>query len=353
MSVAAGRDYPGSYAELRAWFDEDWKCLDYLDWLRWPEGFVCPWCASVLGWRAPDGRWRCGGCDRRVSVTAGTIFHRTRTPLTVWFSTAWHLCSTKVGLSAAQLQQEMQLGSYQTAWAMLHRYRTVMVRPGRDRLSGEVEVDESFLGGPEPGVPGRGALGKVLFAGAVERDAGGFGRARLGVLDSANAQNLRDFLLANVEPGSRVLTDGWRSYPKATRDVYGHDPTPVASSGLQAHEVLPAVHRIFALVKRWIMGTYQGSVSPEHVQAYFDEWVFRFNRRRSRSRGLLFYRLLTQAVDGDVVRYADLRKTGRKPSPPPDPPRWTRTQPPSLELGEVGLPWRMPRDTGRNGPPRH
>ena len=95
MALFAGRDYPGSYAELRAWFSEDWKCLDYLDWLRWPDGFVCPWCASQDGWRAPDRRWRCAGCDRRVSATAGTIFHGTRTPLTVWFSAAWHLTSGK------------------------------------------------------------------------------------------------------------------------------------------------------------------------------------------------------------------------------------------------------------------
>ena len=174
---AAGREYPRSYAELRAWFDADWKCLDYLDWLRWPKGFVCPHCASVVGWRLADSRWKCGGCDRKVSATAGTIFDKTRTPLTVWFATAWRMVGDKVGVSATQVQREMELGSYQTAWVMLHRYRSVMVRPGRDRPCGDVEVDESFLGGPEPGVPGRGALGKVLFAGAVELDESGFGRA--------------------------------------------------------------------------------------------------------------------------------------------------------------------------------
>ena len=267
---AAGRDYPRSYAELRAWFDEDWKCLDYLDWLRWPEGFVCPHCASVVGWRLADSRWKCGGCEGKVSATAGTIFDKTRTPLTVWFATAWRMVGDKVGVSATQVQREMELGSYQTAWVMLHRYRSVMVRPGRDRLRGDVEVDESFLGGPEPGVPGRGALGKVLFAGAVELDESGFGRARLGVIPNASAVSLAAFLDANVEPGSRVITDGWSAYPAATRDRYEHTGTSVAASGLAAHEVLPAVHRVFSLVKRWLMGTMQGSVSPEHVQAYFD-----------------------------------------------------------------------------------
>ena len=168
MALLAGQDYPNSYAELRAWFNEDWKCLDYLDWLRWPEGFVCPWCASPQGRRVPEGRWRCAGCDRRVSATAGTIFGGTRTPLTVWFSAAWHLTSGKGGICATELQREMQLGLYQSAWAMLHCYRSVMVRPGRDRLTGDVEVDEAFLGGPEPGVPGCGALGAVLFGAAVE-----------------------------------------------------------------------------------------------------------------------------------------------------------------------------------------
>src|SRR5664280_1919565 len=197
---AAGRDYPRSYAELRAWFDEDWKCLDYLDWLRWPEGFVCPHCASVVGWRLADSRWKCGGCDRKVSATAGTIFDKTRTPLTVWFATAWRMVGDKVGVSATQVQREMELGAYQTAWVMLHRYRSVMVRPGRDRPCGDVEVDES-----------------------------GFGRARLGVIPNASAVSLAAFLDANVEPGSRVITDGWSAYPAATRERYEHTGTSVAA----------------------------------------------------------------------------------------------------------------------------
>lgn len=166
------------------------------------------------------------------------------------------LVGDKVGISASQVQREMELGSYPTAWAMLHRYRTVMVRPGRDRLRGDVEVDECFLGGPEPGVRGRGALGKVLLAGAVERTTGGKPRrARLAVIDDASADSLGDFLRDTVEPGSRILTDGWGSYPAATREGYTHKPTSVAASGLQAHQVLPAVHLVFSLVKRWIMGT--------------------------------------------------------------------------------------------------
>ena len=344
MSPTAGRDYPRSYAQLRGWFDEDGKCLDYLDWLRWPDGFVCPRCGSDHGWRARDLRWRCSGCDRRVSVTAGTIFDKTRTPLTVWFAAAWLLVNSKTGVSATQLRREMELGSVQTAWVMLHRYRTVMVRPGRDRLRGDVEVDESFLGGPEPGVPGCGAPGKVLFAAAVEVNEGRIGRARLGVIPDASTVSLAAFLDANVEPGSRVITDGWSAYPGATRDRYPHQGTSVAASGLHAHAVLPSVHLVFSLVKRWVMGTMQGSVSPEHVQAYFDEWVFRFNRRNSRSRGLLFHTLLGQAVDGQPVTYRSLRKAGRtRPAPPPA--RGARQPPPSLDVGRPQLPWREPHPT--------
>ena len=335
----AGRDYPRSFAQMRAWFDEDWKCLDYLDWLRWPDGFVCPHCASVVGWRLADSRWKCGGCDRKVSATAGSIFHRTRTPLTVWFATAWRMVGDKVGVSATQVQHEMEMGSYQTAWMMLHRYRSVMVRPGQDRLRGDVEVGGPFLGGPEPGIPGRGALGKVLFAGAVERGQGRFGRARLGILPDASTVSLGAFLDANVEPGSHVITDGWAAYPAATRDQYEHAGTSVAASGLAAHEVPPAVHRVFSLVKRWLMGTMQGSVSPEHLQAYFDEWVFRFNRRHSRSRGLLFHTLLLQAVEGKPTTYKSMRKTGRT-RPAPKPARGDRRLPLSLDVGRPELPWR-------------
>lgn len=342
MALVAGKDYPGSYAELRAWFDQDSKCLDYLDWLRWPDGFVCPVCGCVGGWRGSDRRWRCAGCDRRVSATAGTVLHRTRTPLTVWFSAAWLMTSSKTGISATQLQREMQLGSYQTAWAILHRYRSVMVRPGRERLTGDVEVDESFLGGPEPGVPGRGALGKVQFAGAVELDGSrGFGRARLGVIKDASAKSLRAFLIDNVEPGARVITDGWQGYPGATKGLYTHHATSIAASGAPAHEALPATHMAFSLVKRWILGTLQGSVSPEHLQAYFDEWVFRFNRRHSRSHGLLFHRLMQQAADSHIITYHDLRKAGRS-RPAPRPPNPNRPLPPSLQLDNVGLPWRTP-----------
>lgn len=147
----------------------------------------------------------------------------------------------------------------------------------------------------------------MLFAAAVELGDSGFGRARLGVLENANAHSLRDFLVDNVEPGSRVITDGWRSYPWRPRSSTPTPAPPWRPPAWRRTRPFPAVHRVFSLVKRWVMGTLQGSVSPEHMQSYFDEWVFRFNRRHSRGRGLLFYRLMQQAVDGDAVTYKDLR----------------------------------------------
>lgn len=336
-----GVDYPGSYGALRSWFPDDRACLDYLEWLRWPEGFCCPTCGSATGWRLDDGRWSCGGCKRRVSVTAGTIFHRTRTPLSVWFSAAWQMTSQKHGISALGLQRVLGIGSEQTAWAMLHRYRTAMIRPGRDRLSGIVELDETFLGGPEPGKRGRGALGKTLVAVAVEQDGRASGRCRMQVIPDASSSVLAAFLADHVEPGAVVTTDGLSSYPNACAG-YDHQLVNVARSGRQAHELLPGVHRVASLTKRWLLGTHQGGVRPTHLQAYLDEFAFRFNRRRSNARGMLFYRLLEHAVQAPPRSYrslvADPGSRGRATMPTPPPTK--RVRPDSLNTEPLDRPWR-------------
>jgi transposase-like protein len=340
-SPQPGIEYPRSYAELRAWFPSDAACLDYLDWLRWPDGFACPLCRGTKAWKLPDGRWSCGRCGRRVSATAGTIFHGTRTPLTVWLAAAWLLVSQKNGISALGLKRALGIGSEQTAWAMLHRYRTAMVRPGRERLTGYVEVDETVLGGPEPGKRGRGALGKTLVAVAVEQKGRALGRCRLQVIEDASAAPLREFLLAHVEPGAVVITDGWPSYPPACAEQYTHQPEPVGPSGLQAHELLPGVHRVAALAKRWLLGTHQGGVKPAHLPAYLDEFTFRFNRRRSRARGLLFYRLLEQAVEAPPRTYRSLVAEpgrGRRDLAPPPPGKRVHTD--SLAGEALDRPWR-------------
>lgn len=332
--------YPRSLGEFQAWFRTDVDCLDYLDWLRWREGFVCPECTHPRAWELADGRYECRECHERTSPTAGTIFDKTRTPLTVWFTACWLFASQKDGISALGLKRALEIGSYQTAWAMLHRLRSVLVRPGRERLSGAVEVDETFVGGEEPGLRGGRQKGKKVLVGvAVEREEPmGFGRCRMVPIPDASAETLRSFLLENVEPGARVITDGWRSYPGATKDLYVHEPLKGASDQ-DASKLLPGVHKVSSLAKRWLLGTHQGSVDEEHLAAYLNEFVFRFNRRRSRSRGLVFYRVLELAAAHDPVRYRDLI-ANPKPEEQRRPPPGTRGRPPSLERPRAGRPWR-------------
>lgn len=326
-ALRAGVHYPRNWEELVAWFAEDDECRDYLDWLRWSEGFVCPQCSSRKGWRRVDGRWDCGNCKRVVTQTVGTIFDKTRTPLPLWFAAAWHMTTQKNGISALGLRRELGLGSTQTAWHMLHRLRSAMVRADRKPLSGDVEVDETYVGGDEEGPGGRGALGKTLVAVAVElKTSYGYGRCRLATVADASAASLQGFVRANVERGSVIITDGWPSYVGLGRNgEYKHVPINISKSKRAVHEELPGVHRVAALLKRWLLGTHQGSVSPEHLQAYLDEFTFRFNRRTSRSRGLLFYRLLEGAVAAKPLTYDSLVRTRKpkhdrfKPIPPSSP----------------------------------
>lgn len=321
-----------------AWFPTDSDCLDYLEWLRWPDGFVCAACGWLGGWRLGDGRFMCAGCEERTSVTAGTIFDRTRTPLTVWFSACWLFATQKDGVSALHLQRTLEIGSYHTAWAMLHRLRSVLVRPGRERLAGTVEVDETYIGGEEPGLRGGRAKGKKSLVGvAVERrEPTGFGRARMAILPDASAESLRAFLVDHVEEGATVITDGWRPYGPATAGLYTHEPLIVPRR--EAGRLLPGVHRVASLAKRWLLGTHQGSVDEAHLPSYLDEFVFRFNRRRSRSPGLVFYRVLELAVAHEPVRYRDLTVHPKPRAIPPTTRGWGH--PPSLERPPANRPWR-------------
>jgi transposase-like protein/predicted RNA-binding Zn-ribbon protein involved in translation (DUF1610 family) len=293
----AGVDYPGSWQAFLTWFPDDAACRAYLEQLRWAEGFICPACGHVKAWPTAAGRRMCAGCGRQTSVMAGTVFEKTRTPLPTWFAAAWYLTNQKQGASALGLQRVLGLGSYQTAWAMLHKLRRAMVRPDRDRLSGEVEVDETYVGGVEPGVSGRQTVTKAIVVIAVElHEPRGFGRIRLRQIPDVTSRSLVSFVRDVVAPGSGVHTDGWGSYLTLPKHGYRHHRTVLSASGDPAHVSMPAVHRVAALLKRWLLGTYQGSVAPEHLDAYLDEFTFRFNRRTARQRGLLFHRLMEQAV---------------------------------------------------------
>lgn len=339
VGPVAGRDYPADLAQLRAWFSSDDACLDYLDWLRWPDGFDCPHCGSDAAGREATGRYRCHGCRKQVSVTSGTVFHRTRTPLTVWFEAVWLVTASKSGVSASHLHRVLPISSYQTAWTILGKLRQVMTTAESEPLTGRVEVDETFFGGPRSGVRGRGAAGKSLVAGAIEITDRGWGRARLSVIPDASADTLQTFVQSNVDAGSTVVTDAWRSYPRALGG-YTHVPFNVSASGRPAHESLPAVHRLFALVKRTLEGTYHGSGRGEHLPEYLDEFVFRFNRRHAHHRGLVFMRLLQRAVTGAPVTYRDLVRVPRAKAVRPPGVTGPRSRPGSLEVESRPRPWR-------------
>jgi transposase-like protein len=337
-------DYPRSVGEFQQWFGTDGDCLDYLEWLRWPGGFTCPSCGYAGGWQLGDGRYECAGCHRRTSVTAGTIFDRTRTPLTVWFTACWLFATAKDGISALSLQRSLEIGSYQTAWAMLGRLRSVLVRPGRDRLAGRVEVDETYIGGEEPGLRGGRARGKKVLTGiAVEvKEPKGIGRCRMALLADASSASLHPFVTGCVEPGATVITDAWMGYHGLAGLGYVHQrrsQRAARARGDDPGKLLPAVHRVASLAKRWLLSTHQGSVEEAHLQSYLDEFVFRFNRRRSRSRGLVFYRLLELAAGHDPVRYRDIA-AGKRPRKIPTTPPLGRGHPPSLERPPAERPWR-------------
>jgi len=305
---------------------------------------VCPTCGHAQGWRLGDGRLECPRCGTRTPLTAGTIFDRTRTPLTVWFDAGWLFASGKDGISALSLKRTLGIGSYQTAWAMLHRLRSVLVRPGRDRLSGIVEVGETYIGGEEPGLRGGRARGRKVLTGiAVEvREPEGMGRCRMAPLADGSAASLRAFAADHVEPGATVITDAWQGYHGLDGLGYVHDrrgQRAARARGDGPGELLPAVHRVAALVKRWLLGTHQGSVDEAHLPAYLDEFVFRFNRRGSRSRGLVLYRVLELAVGHEPVRYHELIATRRPLAVKPTPPQ-ARGHPPSLERPAARRPWR-------------
>ena len=305
-----GVEYPGSWEDFLAWFPDDDACKEFLERLRWDGGFICPACGAGRGWKTGDGRWACAGCARKVSVTSGTIFHRTRTPLRIWFAAMWYVTNQKNGASALGLQRVLDLGSYQTAWTMLHKLRHAMVRPDRDVLGGVVEVDETFVGGmAHGGRRGRGAERKSLVVVAVEiHEPRGFGRIRMRVVPDASAKSLIPFVQDVIQADAKVHTDGWAGYGRLKKHGYRHKVTRIATSGDPAHVSMPGVHRVASLLKRWLLGTHQGSVDPAHLQAYLEEFTFRFNRRGSRRRGLLFYRLAEQAVAVGPLPYRDLVK---------------------------------------------
>jgi hypothetical protein len=310
----AGVDYPAPWQQFEDWFVDDDACRNYLAQLRWPNGFVCSACQSQESWQTSRGLWMCRGCGHQSSVTAGTIFHRTRLPLRTWFAASWFVCSQKTGASALGLHRVLGFGSYETAWTWMHKLRRAMVRPDRDQLGGpgiSVELDQTFLGGRSP--LGRRARyeTKAEVAIAVERrHPKGLGRVRMTQIGKERKEEIFDFASRVIAPGTVLYTDGDRLYNDFSSKLdITHERIVISSTVEPAHDLLPGVHRVASLLQRWIAGTLHHGQSTAHLDYYLDEFTFRFNRRTSGSRGLLFYRLLQQAVNTDPHPMKDLVAT--------------------------------------------
>jgi transposase-like protein len=301
-------DYPRTLAEFETRFSTEDACRRYLSQLRWPDGFICPHCAGSNAWMTERDLVVCAACGYHASVTAGTIFESTHKPLMLWFRAIWWMTSLKTGASALGLQRVLGLGSYKTAWTWLHKLRRAMVRPGRDRLSGRVEVDETYLGAEEKGLRGRQVQQKALVVVAAQEDGSRIGRIRMRRIPDASARSLGPFIEESIAPGSLVHTDGWDGYTGLKEKGYEHEVTILTRRQESASELLPRVHHVVALLKTWLAGTLHGAVSHEHLDYYLDEFTFRFNRRTCRSRGKLFYRMVQQAAQVDPVPYQAIVK---------------------------------------------
>jgi len=299
----SGIDYPGTFQDFEHWFSTESACLEFIAKLRWPEGFICPGCGEKTAKPSLMGRglFLCRKCKRQTSITSGTLFHGSHKPLRTWFLAMWFVTSQKHGASALGLKRVLGLGSYDTAWSWLHKLRRAMVRPGRDQLTGEIEVDETYVGGVGSKVRGRGAKRKTIVAIAAEVRGRGPGRIRMAQIPDLSALGLREFVRDNVRRGSELRTDAWSGYNGIEVMGYRHIVTNISDTGDPAHVVMPRVHRVASLLDRWWLGIHQGAIRPSHLDYYLDEFTFRFNRRTSKARGLLFYRLMEQAVDCSPV----------------------------------------------------
>ena len=281
-------------------FSTEEACLEYLAAVRWPDGYSCLRCDSTDVTKIRSGYYRCHECRYRGSVIYGTLFQNTRKPLRFWFQAIWYVVSQKNGVSALGLQKALGLGSYHTAWEWLHKLRRAMVRSGRDKLSGLVEMDEVFIGGAHAGKRGRGSEGKMIVLIAVEDTGKKIGRIRLSIIPDASGKSITEATLQMVEPGSTIHSDGWNAYNALTE--FGYISAPVTHAAAENGDATPLAHRVASLLKRWWLGTHQGAISPEHLPYYLDEFTFRFNRRTSKSRGKLFYRLIEQALQTAPVQ---------------------------------------------------
>lgn len=301
-------DFPKNELEFDRRFSHEEACLDYLFQLRWPEGFVCPDCSHTKFWKSARGLYVCQHCQKHHSVTSGTIFHGTKKPLHFWFKALWWFSTRKSGVNAVALQDLLGLGSYRTAWCWLQKLRTCTIFSDRKPLGGKIEADEFYLGGACSGKRGRGAENKCKVAVAVERQGRKLGRIRLQMITDCSSEQLLPFLKTNTVSGSLISTDGWKGYNGLEKEGFSHHKV-LSSHAENKESVLPGVHLVISLVKRVILGTFQGRFDAPYLQRYLDEYVFRFNRRTSRSVGKKFWQIMQQAAQSSPLTNSQLKLT--------------------------------------------
>lgn len=301
-------DFPKNEVEFDRRFRDEQACHDYLFKLRWPEGFICSECRHSFYWKTSRELYVCRNCEYQQSVTAGMIFHGTRKPLIVWFKALWWFSTCKSGVNAVALKELLGFGSYQTAWCWLQKLRTCTIFPSRTQLTGKVEADEFYLGGERSGKRGRGAEHKCKVVVAIERRGYQLGRLRMQVIDNCSGDELIPFVENNVAAGSQVITDGWKGYNGLEKKGYAHQKI-LSSKTSDKDSILPGVHLVISLVKRVILGTFQGRFDSIYLQRYLDEYVFRFNRRTSKSVGKRFWRIMQRAVSSSPVTNMAVRLT--------------------------------------------
>lgn len=300
-------EYPRNQMEFDKVFITEENCIKYLIDVKWPSGYRCNICDNTDYWLLSRRRLKCKYCSSLITITSNTFFDQSNKPLALWFRAIWWMIAQKHGVSATGLQAILGIGSYKTAWVWLHKLRALMVFPNRDKLTGKVEIDETYVGGVAEGKRVRGSDNKSLVVIAVEILPKGTGRVRVKIVPSAEGKHLLKFIRENVTEGTAIITDGWTGYAQLDKKGYPHikQRQVIATND---EEMLPNVHRIAALLKRWLLGTHQNYTSPDRLQKYFDEFTFRYNRRKSNSRGLLFHRIIEQAMIREPILTKDVLK---------------------------------------------
>jgi transposase-like protein len=298
-----GTDFPNNLIQFEEMFATEEKCLNHLFKARFPDGFICSTCGSTEFWWTQRQLLHCKHCGHQTSLRKGTVFEGSKKPLKLWYRAIFLVAFQKIGISAKNLQQQLGFSSYQTAWAWLHKIRLAMRRLNREKLIDKVEVDESFIGGHHEGQRGRGSENKTLLCIGLERDTSKkknqCGRIRIEIIDDASKNSIEDFIIENVDKEAIVVTDKWPSYNHINELIKKHLP----QKSDKENDPLGGIHLVSSLLKRWLLGTHQGRVEKKHLQQYVDEFVFRFNRRKSKSRGKVFFRLIDECIVHTVKPY--------------------------------------------------